>query len=1217
MPTIELNGITVDFPFTPYPCQEDYMSKVITCLQNRVNGVLESPTGTGKTLCLLCSTLAWRDHFKDTISARKISEKMGGAELFPDRPMSSWGNSATDGETSAYYTDIPKIIYASRTHSQLTQVINELKNTSYRPKMCVLGSREQLCINPEVMKQTSNHVKIHSCRAKVTSRSCVYYNNVEDKSTEKELVNTILDVEDLVKNGNKHRVCPYYLSRSLKQQADVIFMPYNYLLDPKSRRAHNIELKGAVVIFDEAHNVEKTCEESASFDLTPYDIATAIEAVNRVLSEQARKVGQSDEEFHMEAAVSGLKMDVVDIAKIKMILLDLEAAIDSIDLPANGKGVTKPGSFIFELFKKAQLTFETKSSVLEAVEMITGFLAGSDGIFINTLGLQKLSDIIQIVFSSDPPDGNIALALEQNIGKHYKVHIQPDNSNQKKKQNTDIWSASATKKQGKVLSYWCFSPGFSMNELVRQGVRSIILTSGTLSPLSSFTSEMQIEFPVTLENPHVIDKHQIFVGIVPKGPDGIQLSSAFDKRFTPDYMASLGKTVTNVGRVVPHGLLVFFSSYPVMDKTIEYWKDNGHSSRIEDIKPMFVEPRNKGAFTEVMDGYYAKVSDPKTNGASFFAVCRGKASEGLDFSDTNGRAVIITGLPFPPRMDPKVILKMQFLDEMRRKATGGVKFLSGQEWYRQQASRAVNQAIGRVIRHRQDFGAIFLCDHRFMNTDARAQLPSWVRPFVKVYDNFGHIIRDVSQFFRVAQKIMPPLKSKFSANCGAVCSAEDASSGCSSSGGSFSSGGNSFVRKAKMLDSHVPSLKKRRLDGGLHSDGDGMASLCIEYETDMDSVRRKPVGLLDALEHNDKKPGQETEKLVGEEKAGRLSTLSLQHDKRMEDEQRGSRKKIKLVHDWKKNEVPASEQTKAEKAKLFMAAVRKSLSQANSDHFTQAMQKYKKTDDFEAMLADLASLFTGDPNKHCLLRDFYQFVRPHHKKQFDEACCELTGEGCGYKPEHSLSKEEKEKLMQTAEKKTKTEIPTASANTFISAASSSSQLNTSQQLNKGGSHLNTEKLTRVESHLPVQLVSKEKNMSAPQKLYLEVYLEDVKRALGPTKYKQFYKAIQTYKRTDNYDNMVSETVGLFTEKPEDFQLLRRFSMFVRPYHKQQFIQMSKELTGTVEETRQDQQKGKPSCQDDSSAHPGTSCDQSVSKTGEAVKAQSKISSFFLKGDNTK
>lgn len=46
-----------------------------------------------------------------------------------------------------------------------------------------------------------------------------------------------------------------------------------------------------------------------------------------------------------------------------------------------------------------------------------------------------------------------------------------------------------------------------------------------------------------------------------------------------------------------------------------------------------------------------------------FAVCRGKISEGIDFADNNGRAVIVTGLPFPLYTDPRVILKRQYLDE--------------------------------------------------------------------------------------------------------------------------------------------------------------------------------------------------------------------------------------------------------------------------------------------------------------------------------------------------------------------------------------------------------------------------------------------------------------------------------------------------------------------------------------------------------------------------
>jgi len=44
-----------------------------------------------------------------------------------------------------------------------------------------------------------------------------------------------------------------------------------------------------------------------------------------------------------------------------------------------------------------------------------------------------------------------------------------------------------------------------------------------------------------------------------------------------------------------------------------------------------------------------------------------QVSEGLDFSDNNGRAVIITGLPYPPFKDPRVVLKQQYLDHVRVK----------------------------------------------------------------------------------------------------------------------------------------------------------------------------------------------------------------------------------------------------------------------------------------------------------------------------------------------------------------------------------------------------------------------------------------------------------------------------------------------------------------------------------------------------------------------
>ncbi|XP_039656402.1 regulator of telomere elongation helicase 1 [Perca fluviatilis] len=1202
MPSLSLDGVTVNFPFPPYDCQVDYMNKVIECLKKKHNGVLESPTGTGKTLCLLCATLAWRESFKDNISARKIAERLGGEEMFPKTPLSSWGTAATDGDTPTYYTDVPKIIYASRTHSQLAQVINELKNTSYRPKVCVLGSREQLCINQEVMRQESNHVKVHMCRAKVSTRSCLFYNNVEEKSTDRDLANNILDVEDLVKFGNKQRVCPYYLSRSLKQQADIIFMPYNYLLDPKSRRAHNIELNGAVVIFDEAHNVEKTCEESTSFDLTPYDVASAITAVDRLLVEQAKEVshGDSVQDFNVESLNSGFKMTVETIAKIKPLWRRSELnmgfcnAVSCVCL-----------SFIYELLERAHLTYKSKTEVYEALEQITGYLAGQQGVFLNTTGLQKLANIIQLVFCGEPSEEERQQQMESNTA-YFKVHIHRDNSHHKKTASADAWAASSTKKQGNILSYWCFSPGFSMQDLVNQGVRCIILTSGTLSPLASFTSEMRIKFPVTLENSHVIERDQIFVGIIESGPDGVQLSSAFDRRFLPENMASLGSTVANLSRVVPHGLLVFFPSFPLMEKTLDFWRANGHADRIENVKPMFVEPKGKGNFNEVIDGYYNKVNDPTSKGGTFFAVCRGKASEGLDFADTFGRGVIITGLPFPPRMDPRVVLKMQFLDEMSRKKTPGVKYLSGQEWYRQQAFRAVNQAIGRVIRHKEDYGAILLCDQRFKGSNARAQLPSWVRPYVRLYAGFGNVIRDVSQFFRVAQKMRPVVEKKSAAES---CETESLPNTLQSPGfTSCSSSQSSHPQKAKVLDAHLPSLKRRKLNE--HSGANGMARICIEYECEPQESQKRPANLLDALDQGDHRR-EDDDSAVGEEKADRLSTLSLQCDKRMDDELRGGKRKIKLVQEQRSSASGAvPERGTASRVKDFLAEMKTSLSRCSFDRVIKALQTYKKTDDLDVLLAETAVL-TEDANTHGLLRGLYQFIRPHHKKRFDEKCRQLTGKGCGYKPDHSLSVDEKKALMLQG---------AAASQPVGGPGSACSQLNT-QQLNKGGHHLNqhgltqphtaaasqpvggpgsacsqlnTQQLNKGGHHLNQHGLTQPHTAAAPNSDGPATFLADVKKAVGAEKSAQLFQAIQSYKKSDNYENLVTTVVGLFTERDEDFSLLVRFGMFIPARHKKQYKEMVDALIGNsvsgaeVPAVSEDQQR----------------------QASSSPKMQSKLSSFF-------
>lgn len=82
-----LSGVEIQFRYEAYPCQLVYMAKVVDAVKTvciaacaillatcqlcfsvrfqRRHALLESPTGTGKTVCLLSALLAWRQQLSN------------------------------------------------------------------------------------------------------------------------------------------------------------------------------------------------------------------------------------------------------------------------------------------------------------------------------------------------------------------------------------------------------------------------------------------------------------------------------------------------------------------------------------------------------------------------------------------------------------------------------------------------------------------------------------------------------------------------------------------------------------------------------------------------------------------------------------------------------------------------------------------------------------------------------------------------------------------------------------------------------------------------------------------------------------------------------------------------------------------------------------------------------------------------------------------------
>lgn len=136
------------------------------------------------------------------------------------------------------------------------------------------------------------------------------------------------DIEDLVNVATKFKHCPYFRTQNLLETADLVLLPYNYVFDPKVRQAMKVKLKGNILIIDEAHNLESTCEDSISIEWSSKDTALCIAEAKKVL-----QLLLDDDELQREQAEnSNVMFNELNERDLKRKALDVKQRINQADV---------------------------------------------------------------------------------------------------------------------------------------------------------------------------------------------------------------------------------------------------------------------------------------------------------------------------------------------------------------------------------------------------------------------------------------------------------------------------------------------------------------------------------------------------------------------------------------------------------------------------------------------------------------------------------------------------------------------------------------------------------------------------------------------------------------------------------------------------------------------------------------------------------------------
>lgn len=847
-------GLDFHHPYKPYDVQLEFMKTAYSVLEHGRGqiGILESPTGTGKSLSLICASMTWLRNFKredfeaslqidpkvienepewiiEQMLRRKRNElvtkweerearlekirqrekkmeergskrrRLDGPNLNSKRKgedeeeaeflLDDWeddnpakGSHTQDplaglsketrallqnvgmgsGEVKGDEHEAPdneiKIYYTSRTHSQLTQFIAELRRPAFPPslpenlvpqdhtqelsgqepvKHIPLSSRQKLCINPAVHKLGSLGAINDKCSElqKPKSKSkCPFVPNADNLAETHQFrdaaLATMPDIEDLYELGKSHSVCPYYASRTAIPTAEIITLPYPLLLQESAREALGIKLEGNIVIVDEAHNIMDAVASVHAAEIRLSNLKRARQMLGVYFKRFGKKL--KGENRIMVAQVVKVIDGLTEWLTTSLTAKGEHGIVDPNSL-LKSKGIDQINLFkLIKYIQDSKLAFKVEGYASHVEEE-----SASEATSKPSTASPVLHALVSFI---------IALTNPSDEGRIFYEKIPTA---------TDV-----------KLSYLLLSPTHAFSSIAKSA-RAVILAGGTMSPFDDYKTHLfpylKPENITALSCGHVIPSSNLCVWTLASmrqcmasaGADANDLFEfSFQKRSDKGMIQRLGQALINTCSVVPDGVVVFFPSYGYLEEVVGVWQntDGGGKSvweRLQSKKAVFREQKG-GSSDEVLENYTkAILDDPaevtKTGGikgALLLSVVGGKMSEGINFSDRLGRCVVIVGLPYPNINSPEWKARIEYIESAtvarltsptstspamtKGQATSQAK-QTARDFYENTCMRAVNQSIGRAIRHQGDYSAIVLVDRRFGTGRIRGKLPGWIR----------------------------------------------------------------------------------------------------------------------------------------------------------------------------------------------------------------------------------------------------------------------------------------------------------------------------------------------------------------------------------------------------------------------------------------------------------------------------------------------------------